>query len=256
HSMAWALIATYGIALLTFVLFVLPVTLRMLREQHPGLMMVYLIIATVCMALVFHGQHRYRFPIDGFCAIIGAGGAVGLWDLLHQKSREDLRAAVRDFFRRNRIGLIVAGVAAIALAIAWRADDNRLETWREGVCEDRMRAIVQAIVAYRKDHGALPSSLGQLVPKYLYNVEALHCPKHVLSYNDHKRLPSHRPDLYPQIISYALVPPAAPGGEARIAEMAPHHGSERNAMDLSGNLSHLPAAPAASAAPAEDNDLN
>jgi 4-amino-4-deoxy-L-arabinose transferase-like glycosyltransferase/glycosyltransferase involved in cell wall biosynthesis len=243
HSLAWILFLTYGIMLTAFALTVFPFTRRLLRERHPGLIMIAMILATVATALVFHGQHRYRFPIDGFCISIAAGGVFWLRDTLRGQSREARYAAVRNFFRIHRLQVVGACVLVLGLSLWCRADNRYIEGWRNDVCEQRLKAIGLATARYRQVHGELPSRLSLLVPEFLPNVEALHCPKHTISYNDHTWLPMTDAEPYQRLISYSLITANAPGGEAYIVESIPHHGEDRNGVTLSGELFRVPPAP-------------
>ena len=242
HKLALILVGTYGIALAGFALTVLPFTKRMLRERHPGSIMICMILATVACALVFHGQHRYRFPIDGFCIIIAAGGAFWLRDTLHRLSARECYDAVRRFIGRNPVRLAVLCAVIVCLAMWWRADNRYIENWREAVCQQRLMAIQEATVAYKKAHRELPPRLSLLVPEFLPNVEALHCPKHTISYSDHVFLPMTNAEPLQRLISYSLIRPETSGGEACIVETAVRHGEARNGVTLSGNLFRAPPA--------------
>ena len=68
----------YGAVLVGFLLGVGPATAGMLRRRDPALILQALILATVGVAVVFHGQHRYRFPVDGLMLVIASGTVVWL----------------------------------------------------------------------------------------------------------------------------------------------------------------------------------
>jgi 4-amino-4-deoxy-L-arabinose transferase-like glycosyltransferase len=242
HKLALILVGTYGIALAGFALTVIPFTRRMLRERHPGSIMICMILATIACAMVFHGQHRYRFPIDGFCIIIAAGGAFWLRDTLRRLSARECYDAVRSSIGRNPVRLAVVCIVIVCLGIWWRADNRYIESWREAVCQRRLMAIQEAAVAYEKAHGELPPRLSLLVPEFLPNVEALHCPKHTISYGDHVLLPMTNAENLQRLISYSLIRPETSGGEACIVETAIRHGEARNGVTLSGNLFRAPPA--------------
>lgn len=244
HDLAWVLTLMYGSALLAFSLSVVAFTKRMLRQRKPGSIMICMILATVVSALIFHGQHRYRFPIDGFCICIGAGGAVLLWELLRRRSVEDWFGAIGEWARRRWMQGTVACMLVLGLALWCRADNRHIEAWRNAECQNRLVAISQAAVAYRKVHGVLPPRLSLLVPQFLPNLEALHCPKDTISYTDHALLPMTDAEPYQRLISYSCLPPQAPGGEPCIVEVAVHHGDALNAVTLSGKLFRFePASP-------------
>jgi hypothetical protein len=243
HNLAWILVFTYGIAVTVFALAVVPFTVRMVRMRHPGSIMVCLILATIASALIFHGQHRYRFPIDAFCISIAAGGAFRMWNALRGRTGGEIWANARTFIGGNSKQLILACVFVLGVTIWCRADDRHIEAWRSAECERRLEAIRDATVRYRKVHGDLPGGLSVLVPEFLPNVEALHCPEDTISYSEHALLPATNADSVPRLISYCLVLPSAPGVESYVAEMVPHHGDFRSAVTLSGKLFRIPFAP-------------
>jgi hypothetical protein len=242
HSVAWTLELIYGTILAAFVLTVFPFTRRLLRERHPGLIMICMILATIATALVFHGQHRYRFPIDGFCISIAAGGVFWFRDTLRRASAQQRRAALRSYLLENRLWLVGVGLLAIAFALWCRADNGYIESWRNDVCEARLKAIAQATNHYRQVHGELPARLSQLVPEFLPNVEALHCPKHSISYADHACLPMTDAEPYQRLISYSLAPTGGPGGGPCIIENGAYHGQGKKAVTLTSALLQAPPA--------------
>lgn len=241
HGLAWTLMVSYGAALVAFALTVLPFSGRMLRERHPGSILVCMILATIASALIFHGQHRYRFPIDCLCISIGAGGVFWLWDAAHRHSRRQWPAEVHQTIRRHGLIWGVACVLAAGLALWWRADNRHIESWREAVCQNRLKAIERAALAYQKAHGELPPRLSMLVPEFLPNVEALHCPKDTISYSDHALLPSTDAGSCQRLISYSWLMPRTASEEPCIVENGARHGGESNGVTLSGRLFADPA---------------
>lgn len=256
HAAGWIMSLAWGTALAGFVLTVIPFTRRMVRERHPGSIMVCLILAIIACTLVFFGQHRYRFPIDGFCIIIAAGGAFWLWDMLRRRSLGGCLHSVGAFVERNRLYLLIGCIAVVAMAFWCRADTRHIERWREAECQDRLRAIAAAATEYRVVHGELPPRLSILVPQFLPNVEALHCPKHSISYHDHGLLPATDAELLSRLISYSLLPAGGPGGEPYIIEDVPEHGPDRDAITLTGKLFRSSRASPAALAGADHSSPN
>lgn len=244
HNLAWILIITYGLAVTVFAFTVFPFAARMVRERRPGSIMVCMILATIASALIFHGQHRYRFPIDAFCISIAAGGVFWLVDALRRQSVASMWAIIAGFTRRNGKQLSVACIVVLGFAIWCRADDRQIEAWRNAQCEHRLEAIQNAAVNYRKVHGELPARLSLLVPEFLPNVEALHCPEDSIGYRDHELLLLTNADSVQRLISYSLILPAVRGEEPYVAEIVPHHGDFRNAVTLSGKLFRISSGPA------------
>ncbi len=226
--------AYYGLMLVFFVASLLPVSQRFLRERHPGIMMQCIIAATVAMALIFHGQHRYRFPIDSLCISIASVGLSWLLRVVAERSYRSAWASVRSYVTQNRALLAIIALTIVGLSFWWKVAQNRIEAYRHQECQRRLEAIREAVLAFRAKQHRLPSSLADLVPDYLPNVGALHCPAHSLNYHDYHLYPST--DAHgaraKDLISYQLILPADPTQEIVIVESWPNHGGAQNQVRL------------------------
>ncbi len=224
-----ALVATayVGVILLGFAASVLPVTARLVRQRDPALMVLGPIVATVMMAVVFHGQHRYRFPIDSLCLVIAAGGATWVAGVFAGGAAAGLRT-LRACAARNRVELAAVALLIAGLGVAWEIDEGHIRSYRASLDRQKRQAIADAVVAYRDRTGRLPDQLGDLVPEFLPNVEALHAPTHSLEYCDYQLLGCRDAREAPQVISYELRQSPETGGEFRIART---HGTPPDETD-------------------------
>ncbi|MBX9627971.1 MAG: glycosyltransferase family 39 protein, partial [Gemmataceae bacterium] len=100
--------AGYGAVLVGFLLGIGPVTVWMLRRRDPALILQALILATAAVAVVFHGQHRYRFPVDGLMLVIASGTVV--WLVRAAAGRERLPRVPP---ARAAAGVLAAGTLAV-----------------------------------------------------------------------------------------------------------------------------------------------
>ena len=201
----------YGTILLAFGLAVLPVTAWLVRRRDPGLIVLCPIVATVAMAIVFHGQHRYRFPIDSLCMVVAAGGVMGLVRAVAEgKLRARVRALVAS--RRIQVGLVAAAGLGIAWVAACRWDDERIQAFRADLARQRVAALETAVEAYRAKYGRLPDPLETLVPDFLPTLEALHAPGTSLEYFEYRRLATADATRVPGVVCYEIVaePQATP----------------------------------------------
>jgi hypothetical protein len=177
-----------------------------------------LIVATVAMAVVFHGQHRYRFSIDSLSTIIAA---VGLgWAARRVRGKAGREDAVRP--RMTASGVMGIGVILIlsaAFAVACRFDEQRIHDYRVAIAHGRLQAMAEAIEEYQRDTKRVPTSLEGLVPKYLPIVESLHCPTHTLEYRDYLLLGSRDAEAARQVVSYRLEHLPGDGMPLRIVQV-------------------------------------
>jgi hypothetical protein len=210
----------YGVVLAVFLVAVVPVTQRLIRERHPGLVVHLLLISAVLTALIFQGQHRYRVPTDGFLMMIAAGGVVALWDRLRTAGSS---ALMRDFaagIARRKLAITLAPIVAAALLVCWSADQGHVARYRDAVCESRIKAVGEAITRFSADKGKLPASVAELVPAYLPNVGALHCPLDPVTFDDYHKIPSAEVSKAKDLISYRMT--SGPGGAWTVSERARH----------------------------------
>ncbi len=205
----------YGTILVSFALSVLPVTAWLWRRRDPALILLAPIAATVVMVLVFHGQHRYRFPIDSLCIVIGAGGVTWLARSIARRSiGQDIgRQLMRG---RTVAGLAIVTVLAAAYLIAQATDDRQIESYRDMLTRERLNAIEAAVAAYRVDTGRPPDRVEDLVPAYLPIAEDLHCPTHSLKYHDYLLLGSKKPADAAKVSSYRIEPIPGSSGQVRV----------------------------------------
>jgi hypothetical protein len=128
RQLAIVVCSYYGVILFGFLSAVVPVTRRFVSERNPALIMLALILATTAMAVVFHGQHRYRFPIDSLCTIHAAAGFC--W-ILNRVCGSEKSSGDRPRLTSGTIGILLvfaAVVAALALAIV--VDEQRIHEYR------------------------------------------------------------------------------------------------------------------------------
>lgn len=214
----WAQVAVvnylaYFPVLVLFLLAVGPVTARWVRRRDPALMIPALVLATTGIAVVFHGQHRYRFPIDSLLIVVAAVGAVWGWRAVAGWRRGYGPLPVPRASARNVLLLAVAVAAAGGYWLAARADDARVHAWRAGLDRERVAAIEDAVGRYRAATGRLPARVEELVPDYLPNAEAVHAPTHSLAYHEYQLLGAAGPAALEKVTSYAVQPdPAADRG--------------------------------------------
>jgi 4-amino-4-deoxy-L-arabinose transferase-like glycosyltransferase len=203
RHLTWLITGYYGPILLVFVLSVLPLSAKFIQTRDPALVLLVPILATIGMAVLFHGQHRYRFPIDSLLIVFAAGGLSHIAGLVRSGR---FRAALRSMFRSRRSALAFAifGLTTLALIGAILYDNRQIHSYRSEVSRERVRAITAAVNAYRKNTGQYPAQLEELVPSYLPSVEALHCPTHSLGYADYQLLGTQDARAASQIVSYSL----------------------------------------------------
>jgi hypothetical protein len=213
--------------------------------------MLCLILGTVGVALVFHGQHRYRFPVDSLCIVIAAGGLVWAKDAIAGHSLRPSLAALGGLAVRHRIpiGLTAAGI--IGLSAWWAFDQDQIERYRDRECRSRLAAIGQALSRYRDDHGRPPAGLADLVPKYLPYLDALHCPKHSLPWHDYMMMGSSDLRAASNMISYRLE--GGPGAFRVVEDRARHFG-RRNGVGPGEGTGTIADAGAGTAGPPEGYD--
>ncbi|HEV3260935.1 MAG TPA: glycosyltransferase family 39 protein [Gemmataceae bacterium] len=232
RSFEWFAMAYYGLILALFAAALLPVTMRFLRERHPGFLLPCLVVATTGTAVVFHGQHRYRFTIDGLCIVMAAATVSWLAEVAARRSWRSAFALVRTFVAGRWYWLLFGALAAGAVAVAWKLDEDHIERYRQRVCRQKLDAIGTAAVAYRRAHGRWPSDVADLVPEFLPNADALHCPKHSVGWHDYQLLGSPDMNRAAQLISYEVMRPAEPGKAVTIREFGTSHFGAENSIRI------------------------
>jgi hypothetical protein len=212
RHLAWLISGYYGLILLVFVLSFLPWSAKFIRTRDPALILLVPILATIATAVLFHGQHRYRFPIDSLLIVFVAGALSYLAD--HIRGGRSLAALQATMVSgRCALALVFFGLTTLALLEAAWYDNQRIHSYRLGIARERVQAITTAVNAYREKIGQYPAQLEDLVPSYLPNVEALHCPTHSLGYADYQLLGTQDARAASQIVSYRIeVPPGTLGG--------------------------------------------
>lgn len=193
-----------------------PVTARWVRRRDPALMIPALVLATTGIAVVFHGQHRYRFPIDSLLIVMAAVGLVWGWRAVAGWRRGFGPLPRPRASARNLLLLAVVVAAAGGYWLAARADDARIRAWRAGVDRERVAAIEDAVGRYRAATGRLPARVEDLVPDYLPNAEAVHAPTHSLAYHEYQQLGAVGPAALKVVTSYAVEPDPAAGRGFRV----------------------------------------
>jgi 4-amino-4-deoxy-L-arabinose transferase-like glycosyltransferase len=223
-------VEVYGAVLLVLMVGALPgVTLRFWRADRPALIIHAMLVGNTIMAMIFHGQPRYRFIIESLQILLASAGIVGLRD--HVRFSGGWRSALaglRPSLQRHRHAIVGVLLVSLGYAVVARFDEQHIEAYREQVCEERLREIRQALAAYRREEGRMAVSLGALVPRYLPNMDSLHCPKHSLRWNDYVSL-SATDALHGAVaISYSLNPVPGEAGGVRVEETeARHHGMKK-----------------------------
>jgi 4-amino-4-deoxy-L-arabinose transferase-like glycosyltransferase len=222
----------YALVLVLFVAAVIPVTRRFVVTRDPAIVMQLLILALTGTALLFHGQHRYRFTTDPFC--ISLAGAALAWSVQMVRHREWGTAfgSMVQWTKHRRLAIGLSLLAGAALAVAWKADQDHMEAYRARVCEDKMQAIARAVHAYHEAEGYWPATLNDLVPRFLPNVDALHCPKHSVGWHDYQSLGCRQPEQATQLISYQIVQPGAASAPVQIEEVATEHFGSRHVLTI------------------------
>jgi 4-amino-4-deoxy-L-arabinose transferase-like glycosyltransferase len=178
---------------------------RWLRQRDSALILLVPILATIAIAAVFHGQHRYRFPIDSLLIVLAAGGVVELTTAVIHWRRGSGR-----LFPRLSLGNMLMIALVFAAWVGWMAacgaDNARIDAWRAEIVQKRVAAIEVAVEKYRASKGQLPTHIEDLVPGYLPNAESLHSPTHTLSYLDYQQLGSIDRRVVSEIASYTVEP--------------------------------------------------
>jgi 4-amino-4-deoxy-L-arabinose transferase-like glycosyltransferase len=226
RALAPILLGYYGIVLVLFLAGLGPITRRFFDERHPAIVMQLLILALTATALVFHGQHRYRFTIDPFLTSFAGATLAWSWVVIRRKQYAAVWATVAAFVRRHRLATGLSVLAFAALTAAWKADQNHIEAYRARVCEAKIQAIAQGVRAYHAAEGRWPTSVTELVPRFLANLDCLHCPKHSVGWHDYQFLGCREPKQAAHLISYRLQ--IGPGEEVRVEEIAAEHFGERH----------------------------
>lgn len=219
----------YALILILFVIALPGVTARFVADRRPGLVMHALILGTVVMALVFHGQHRYRFPVDSLNIIIAMAGLVQLVDGVAAARREGLGGVLGRAARRYGVVAVCAALLSAGFWVYWQRNVDLLERYRDQECRDRLRDCRQAVLDYRRAHGRLPERLGALIPEFLPNIDRLHCPRHTLGWNDYGLMAATDAGQAAHALSYKLI--TEPGG-ARIVETASRHAGRANVLEI------------------------
>jgi 4-amino-4-deoxy-L-arabinose transferase-like glycosyltransferase len=229
----------YGLILLCFLAAIVPVSRRLVRERHPGAIMLGMIVSVFLTALIFQGQHRYRFPIDPLLMCIGASAVMGLGRVVASGSYAGVAASAAASLRRHRLAYGAALVLLGALLGVWKVDQARIEAYRDAQCRARLQGIHAAMKAYRAKHAALPASVADLVPGFLPNVGALHCPSHSLNWREYVDYGSTDPEQAAHVISYALHREQG-GTQLLVADAEDRHSGLRNAIREDGALVRMP----------------
>jgi hypothetical protein len=195
-------------------------------------------------ALIFFGQHRYRYPIEPLLIVLAAGGACRAWRSVSEKGWWlSVAESASSTWRARRIWIPATVLMLGFLALA-RLDSSRIEAGRRETCRERMTAVADAILRYRSDHHRAPEGLVDLLPQYLPNIQALHCPSHSLSWDDYQLLKECRPAAA-SAVSYVLT---QKGDQVLIGEVDTEHLGGPNRLVV-----ELPAAsPAVAEAPVID----
>ena len=190
--------------LLLFAAGVLPVTARFMRQRHPALLMQMLILATTGTAMLFHGQHRYRFPVDSLCLVIGLGAMFLAIDWVSDRTWPKIRADLLGILVRHRLACIAAVSLAVGLGYWTHSDEQQITAFRNRVCQQRIDAVTEAAFAYQSSRGTWPPSLLELVPEYLPDFTALHCPWHSIGWGEYGVLVGQDRAAAAALISYEL----------------------------------------------------
>ncbi|HKB02696.1 MAG TPA: hypothetical protein VKD90_10780, partial [Gemmataceae bacterium] len=101
---------------------------------------------------------------------------------------------------------------------AVRMDDERIDTYRAELAEHRLSTIEAAVTAFQANTGRAPERLVDLVPAFLPNAEALHCPTHSLEYPDYQLLGARDPDSAGRVASYRIEPVPGSAGGVRVIQ--------------------------------------
>jgi hypothetical protein len=221
----------FGGILILFLLGLLPVTAKLVQDRHPALVMHALILATVMMALVFHGQHRYRFPIDGFCVSIAA---VTLTRTFFQRERfrlKDLWKGLLGGIWRHRNWLGPIGAAGVVLGVWWWVDQRHMESYRRETCRRKLAVLADAIGQYKSRHDRLPDQLPDLMPEFIPNLDGLHCPSHSIGWHEYQLLNSDDVRGKEFVVSYDL---RARGfrGPVLVTELRSLHDGGANSIEI------------------------
>ena len=225
----------YLMLILIFMVGALPaVTTRFFREQNPALLIQAMFAGNTVMAMIFHGQPRYRFPIESLCLLLASGGLVAAFDFLRADHRT---ARAKVLFQKTGIFGSVVIVLVVIFTAASKFDDTRVEKYRTKGCELRLDAIAHAVAIYQQSEGGMPASLESLIPQYLPNVDHLHCPKHSLDWHDYESLTETDPYHFGHLaISYQLEVDPQVAGRYHVIETEARHPGGR----LSRSLSPVP----------------
>jgi hypothetical protein len=226
----------YFLILITFLASLPKVTRDLVRVRSPALIMHGMILATIIMALIFHGQHRYRFPIDSLCMVMAAAGLSHVVAVVGRGGLGELMAGWGRWVQSNR-RLVTAGVVLVLAGLAIsEADRFRIENYRDQECRRRLHAIQDALSSFCQAKGRMPAGLGELIPEYVPDIDHLHCPKHSLSWHTYMLLGRRDASGLESLFSYTLVQPAGSDGSVRVVEDQPRHFGCRNAVELDGAL--------------------
>lgn len=221
----------FGTILVLFVLGLVPVTSRLIQERHPALVMHALIGATIMMALIFHGQHRYRFPIDAFCVSIAAVTLTHLFSVAKDGSWREIQTQVVAGIGRHRNWLVAIGAASVALGFWWCADQRQVESYRRETCQKKLTAIADAIGRYTDKYNRLPERLPDLIPEFLPNLDGLHCPSHSIGWNEYGLLKGSDARGREFVISYDLIAHGS-GAPIIVTDLQPLHGGTANRVEI------------------------
>ena len=210
-----AMYVPYGLALFFGLIAAGPLLRRFVREKNPGLFMIACFVSGLASGLAFFGQHRYRFPTDWILVVMGSYGLTMVYDAIR---------AGRSPIPLPGLSLRNAAVAAalVLVAAGWYVDDARIETFRAETCRGRRDAVANAVARFQADQGRPPKDLAELLPRYLPNVEALHCPKHSIDWHDYILFSKTDASQAKGLISYQLAPGDSPGSVA-VSEIKDRH---------------------------------
>jgi 4-amino-4-deoxy-L-arabinose transferase-like glycosyltransferase len=221
----------FGSVLVLFLLGLVPVTSKLIHERHPALIMHALIVATIVMALVFHGQHRYRFPIDSFCMSIVAVTLTHLVSGINNGSWREFRTRLLAGMSRHRSWLGAIGATSVALGFLWYTDQTHIELYRRETCQNKVTAIAEAIGRYKVRYDRLPEQLPDLIPEFLPNLDSLHCPSHSIGWTEYELLKESDVRGREFVVSYDLIATGSEGSVI-VTESQPRHGGAANHVQV------------------------
>lgn len=208
----------YALILCCFMISAIPIGCALWRSRDPGFIIFIPILATVLMAVIFHGQHRYRFPIDSLCIVAAAGGVKCLIGVIAGRKIRDTMSVGKSS-RRVLVLLALSACCAASLFAASAIDNRRIDEYRDDINRKQIAAIHSAVLTYQARTGTLPTRLADLVPDYIPTAEGLHCPTHSLEYSDYQLLQLATPSAAVSVTSYEIRPTPGTNGQFQIVQI-------------------------------------